>query len=122
MSIGWTLLLAVVGLALIMIGSSVYYSWILQRSVIGRIQDVDKIRLTRLPPDNWQKRFLKKSQREGKINLDAWARQKKKSLAKMRKLIAFVKKTRMVEDEETRQGVLRELSSIQQEWEAQEMD
>jgi hypothetical protein len=98
MDLGLILLLSVAALAFIMIGSSAYFSFFMKRMVFRHLSDLDHIRDTGLAPERWRER--------------AKAR-------KLKALIKFVKRTRMVEDDQVREGVLRDLSAIRRSWEGE---
>lgn len=116
MSLGAILLLSAVGLLLILAGSSVYFSWLMNKAVYSKLRDLNEIRTTQLPPASWQKSMLKKGKKSGSIGEADRSRQLKKDLKRLDGIVRFTQKTKMVEDEETRQLVLRELSQIRQMW------
>lgn len=120
MNLGVLLLLTVVALAAIMIGSSVYFSYLTNKMLFTQLRDLDDVRTNGLPPERWQRGYLKKGRRNGKIEEKDWARQKKKNLSALKKLTHFAKTTNMMEDEQTREGVLEELAVIKKTWESEE--
>lgn len=117
MGLGALLLLAALGLGLIMLVSSIYFQWLFRRMVLTRLRDLDTVRATGLAPPGWQKRYLKRIE-QNHYTPALWQRQLKKNLKNLARLEKFVRKTRLVESEETRAGVLMELSAIRQGWEA----
>ncbi len=117
MGLGALLLLAALGLGLIMLVSSIYFQWLFRRMVLTRLRDLDTVRATGLAPPDWQKRYLKRIE-QNRYTPALWQRQLKKNLKNLARLEKFVRKTRLVESEETRAGVLMELSAIRQGWEA----
>jgi hypothetical protein len=98
-SLGTSLLVAVVGLAAIMVASSFYYRWILERSLFTRLKDLDEIRTSGLPPARWLR----------KGSPPVWD---KRTLRGLKRLRSFVKRTRMVENEDTRALVIDEMNQI----------
>lgn len=117
MGLSALLLLAALGLGLIMLVSSIYFQWLFRRMVLTRLRDLDTVRATSLAPPGWQKRYLKRIE-QNRYTPALWQRQLKKNLKNLARLEKFVRKTRLVESEETRAGVLMELSAIRQDWEA----
>ncbi|MDR1599661.1 MAG: hypothetical protein LBS11_07305 [Oscillospiraceae bacterium] len=93
------LLIAVIGLAVVMLVSSLYYRSILERSLFARLRDLDYIRANGLPPERW-------------LRKGAPPRWDGRGLRRARALRRFVKHTRMVESEEVRSLVMDELDRI----------
>lgn len=120
MSLGITLLLSVVGLVVIMGGSCFYFSFWMQKAVFNQVNDLDYVRAYQLPPERWQKAYLKKCQKLGRIPPKLFNKQKRRNLRHLKGLTKFAKKTILMESEEVREGVLLELSQIRQQWEAEE--
>ena len=120
MSVGVIFLLAVVALLAIMVGSCFYFSFWMQKSTFNNVNDLDDIRSTQLPPERWQRSYLKKCRKLGRVPQELFEKQKKKDLRKLKKLIRFCKTTRLMESDEVRDGVLQELNMIKQEWQAQD--
>lgn len=118
MSLGVTLLLAVVSLAVIMVASCFYFMFWMKRSTFTTLSDLDEIRSTGLPPERWQKRYLEKCRKLGRIPPELFERQKKKDLRRLKKMIRFCRTTVLMESDDVRQGVLEELSRCRQEWQA----
>ena len=116
MDLGLLLLLSVIGLALIMAGSSAYFIFFMKRIVFRQLQDLDHIRNTGLVPERWQRGYLLKAKHD---NLRRWKRWKRKNLRRLKKLTRFVKTTRFMEDDNTRAGVLQELKDIRETWMAE---
>ncbi len=116
MGIGWILLLTVVGLGAIIVLSSVYYSWLMQKMLYGRVEDLEYVRIHAQPPDRWQRKFLIKARKMGKINPADQRRQTQKNLRKLEKLIRFAETTRFMESEEVREEVLLVLKLVRREW------
>ena len=116
MDLGLLLLLSVIGLALIMAGSSAYFIFFMKRIVFRQLQDLDHVRNTGLAPERWQKSYLIKSKRDSPSHR---RRQKRKNLKKLAQLTRFAKTTRFMEDDDTRAGVLQELKDIRETWAAE---
>jgi len=116
MDLGLLLLLSVIGLALIMAGSSAYFIFFMKRIVFRQLQDLDHVRGTGLAPERWQKGYLIKAKSDSPRR---WKRRKRKNLKKLAKLTRFAKTTRFMEDDDTRAGVLQELKGIRETWEAE---
>ena len=116
MGIGWILILSIAALGAILVLSSVYYSWLMQRLLYGRVEDLEYVRVHSLPPDRWQRRFLIKARKAGKIEPADQRRQTAKNLAKLEKLIRFAETTRFMESEEVRAEVLLVLRLVKREW------
>ena len=116
MNLWLVLLLTIAALALIMVLSSFYFSWLMQRLLYNNVEDIDYIRVHSLPPDRWQKRFLMKARKAGKIDPKAQNRQTRKNLRKLDKLIRFAETTRYMESEEVRKEVLLVLKLVKREW------
>lgn len=116
MGLGWILLITVVALILIMIASSFYYSWLLQKLLYEKIDDLEYIRAYSMPPNRWQRRFLIKARKMGRIDPEDQKKQTKKNLRKLEKLIAFAETTVCMENEDTRRQCLRVLRLVKREW------
>ena len=121
MSIGLTFLLSVIFLGLIMVGSCFYFMFWMNKSTFNYVNDLDEVRTTGQPAERWQKRYLKKCRKLGRIPPELFERQKKRNLRHLRKLERFCRTTKLMESEEVRQGVLQELSLLRQEWRAEEL-
>ena len=120
MSIGLTLLLAVVFLGLIMVGSCVYFMFWMNASTFNMVNDLDEVRSTGRPAERWQRRYLKKCRKLGRVPPALFERQKRRNLSRLKALERFCRTTRLMESEAVRQGVLQELSLLRQEWRAEE--
>lgn len=118
MSLGLTLILSVVCLAAVLVGSCVYFSAWMQKSTFSNLNALDWIRETHLPPEDWQKKYLKKCRKLGKEPPELFEKQKKRELKRLKKLRKFVKTTILVESEEVRADVLKDLDTVRQEWQA----
>lgn len=105
MNLGLTLLLACLGLAAIMIGSCRYFAWLMEKMVHRNLRDLDAIRTSGLPPDSWHKKLHRCG--EGL---------RKRDLKRLDGVIRFAKKTFLMEDEDTRAGILRDLQRIRLDW------
>lgn len=116
MSLGWILLLTIVALILIMIGSSFYFSWLMQKMLYDKVEDLEYIRAYSMPPDRWQRRFLMKARKAGRIDPEDQKKQTKKNLRKLEKLIRFAETTRYMEDENVRKECLLILKLVKREW------
>ncbi len=116
MGVGWILLLTVVALGAIIVLSSVYFSWLMQKMLYGRIEDLEYVRAHSQPPDRWQRKFLIKALKNGKIDPADQRKQTAKNLAKLEKLIRFAETTRFMESEEVRREVLLVLKVVKREW------
>ena len=120
MNIGLTLLLAVVFLALIMVGSCYYFMFWMNKSTFSKVNDLDEIRSTGRPPEDWQKSYLRKCRKLGRIPPELFEKQKKRNLRRLKGIVRFCRTTKLMESEDVRQGVLQELSLVRQEWQAEE--
>jgi hypothetical protein len=116
MGVGWMLLLTIVALGAILVLSSVYFSWLMQKMLYGRIEDLEYVRAYSQPPDRWQRRFLIKARKNGKVDPADQRRQTAKNLAKLEKLIRFAETTKFMESEEVRGEVLLVLKLVKREW------
>ena len=116
MGLGWTLLLAVVGLIAIIAGSCWYFSWLMSKLLYGRIEDLEYVRAYSQPPDRWQRRFLIRARKRGYIDPKEQNRQTRKNLKKLEKLIRFAETTRFMESDSVRQEVLLVLKLVKREW------
>lgn len=115
MNLGALLLLTALALVVILFGSSAYFRFVFRRMILNRLQDLDTVRATRLAPASWQKGYLARIKR-GKHTQAAWEKQRRRHLARLRALERFARKTNLMDSEETRRGVLRELTAIREEW------
>ena len=120
MNVGLTILLSVVALALVMVGSCFYFMFWMRKSTFDKLNDLDEIRTTQQPPERWQKRYLEKCRKLGRIPPELFEAQKKRDLRRLKKLERFCRTTVLMESEDVRQGVLQELSLVRQEWQARE--
>ena len=116
MGLGTILLLAVLGLVVIMLGSCVYFAWSMQRMVMARLRDLDSLRTDQLPPESWQKGYLKRARKRGAYDHADYARQKRRNMRKLMKMIKYARQTRLMESDEVREGVLEELRLIEKQW------
>ena len=111
-----TLIITLAALALIMLLSSFYFSWLMQKLLYNNVDDLEYVYNNGTAPDRWQRRFLKKAIKAGKIEPEAQKRQTRKNLRKLEKLIKFAGTTRFMEDENTRKMYLRQLDYTKREW------
>lgn len=116
MSVGWILILTVVALGAIIVLSSVYFSWLMQKLLYGRIEDIEYIRNHSQPPDRWQRRFLIKARKNGAIDPADQKKQTAKNIERLEKLIRFSETTRFMESEQVREEVLLVLKLVKREW------
>lgn len=117
MGLGWILLITIVALVLIMIASCVYFSWLMQKLLYNKVEDIEYIRAYSMPPDRWMRRFYQKARRNGgKIDPEDQRKQTKKNLRKLEKLLKFAETTRFMEDESVRREVLLVLKLVKREW------
>ncbi|MGI6239102.1 MAG: hypothetical protein ACOYI5_05685 [Christensenellales bacterium] len=116
MGVGWMLLLTVVALGAILVLSSWYFSWLMQRLLYGKIEDLEYVRAYSQPPERWQRRFLIRARKRGEIDPAAQRRQTAKNVKKLEKLIRFAETTRFMEDERVREEVLLVLKIVKREW------
>lgn len=116
MSLGWILLLTVVALILIMVGSCFYFSWVMQKLLYDKVEDLEYIRSYSMPPDRWQRRFLIKARKQGRIDPKEQKKQTKKNLRKLEKVIKFAETTRYMENEQVRKECLLVLKLVKREW------
>ena len=116
MSLGWILLITVAALALIMIGSCYYFSWCMQKMLYDKIDDLEYIRAYSMPPDRWQRRFLIKARKAGRIDPKDQKKQTKKNLRKLEKIVRFAETTRFIENEKVRKESLMILKLVKREW------
>lgn len=116
MSLGWILLLTIVALILIMIASSFYYSWLLQKLLYDKLEDLEYIRVYSMPPDRWQRKFLIKARKQGRIDPADQKKQTRKNLRKLEKLLNFAETTRFMENEQVRKECLLVLKLVKREW------
>ena len=116
MGLGWILLISVAALVLIIVASSWYFSWLMQKLMYDKIEDLEYIRAYSMPPDRWQRKFLIRSRKAGKIDPEDQKRQTKKNLKKLEKVIHFAERTRFMENEQVRSEVLVTLKLVKREW------
>lgn len=116
MNVGLTLLLTVAALILIIVGSSYYFSWLMQKLLYDKIEDLEYIRAHSLPPDRWQRRFLIRSRKRGAIDPAEQKKQTRKNLKKLEKIIRFAETTKFMENEDVRREVLLVLKLVKREW------
>ena len=117
MGLGWILLLTIVALALIMVASCWYFSWLMQKLLYNKIEDIDYIRAYSMPPDRWMKKFYDKARKAGgKIDPEDQKKQTKKNLKKLEKLVKFAETTKFMENESVRNEVLLVLKLVKREW------
>jgi len=92
------LLIAILALGGILVGSGFYFSWWMNRILASKLRDLDEVRFTGLPPERWRRgtRLTQVRRLDG--------------------LTRFVRKTKMVEDDQVRHQVLDELARIRGEW------
>lgn len=116
MSVGLILLLTVVALILIIIASSWYFSWLMQKLLYDKIEDLEYIRAYSMPPDRWQRRFLMRSRKRGSIDPVEQKKQTRKNLKKLDKIIRFAEMTKFMENDQVRKEVLLVLKLVKREW------
>lgn len=116
MGVGWMLLLTVVALVLIIVASCWYFSWLMQKLLYGKIEDLEYIRAYSMPPDRWQRRFLIRSRKRGSIDPAEHKKQTRKNLKKLDKIIRFAETTRFMESDQVRSEVLLVLKLVKREW------
>ncbi|BFT73605.1 hypothetical protein [Paenibacillus sp. P36] len=116
-----TLLVFFVCLSLIMVGSLWYMRVLLEKMVGGKLRDLETLTATGTIPEAWSVKFNERMiqhQKQGNTKqVDRIERMARKSyLNKIGKLIAFVKKSTLVESEEARKATLRILQRVEREW------
>ena len=116
MSLGWLLFLAVVGLIALLVGSCWYFSFCMNKLLYSQINDLEYIRSYGLPPDRWQRRYLKRAQKRGSVDREEEKKQIKKNLRRLEGVIRFARTTKFMESEGTRADVLEVLSDIKRDW------
>lgn len=116
MGLGWILLLTVIALILIIVASCWYFSWLMQKLLYNKVEDIEYIRAYSMPPDRWQRKFLMKARKTGKIDPADQKKQTKKNLRNLEKLIKFAETTRFMENESVRNEVLLVLKLVKREW------
>lgn len=116
MSVGLILLLTVAALILIIIASSWYFSWLMQKLLYDKIEDLEYIRAYSMPPDRWQRRFLMRSRKRGSIDPAEQKKQTRKNLRKLDKIIRFAEMTKFMENDQVRKEVLLVLKLVKREW------
>ena len=116
MGVGWMLLLTVVALVLIIVASCWYFSWLMQKLLYGKIEDLEYIRAYSMPPDRWQRRFLIRSRKRGSIDPAEQKKQTRKNLKKLDKIIRFAETTRFMESDQVRSEVLLVLKLVKRDW------
>lgn len=68
MGLGWILLITIAALLLVIVASCWYFSWLMQKLLYGKIEDLEYVRAYSMPPDRWQRRFLVRSRKRGSID------------------------------------------------------
>lgn len=116
-----TLLIFFVCLSLIMVGSLWYMRVLLEKMVGGKLRDLETLTATGTIPETWTAKYNERMIQHQKVGnskqVDRIERMARKSyLNKIGKLIAFVKKSTLVESEESRKATLRILLRVEREW------
>ena len=119
MSLGMSLIFAFVGLIVIMVGSGWYYAWVMEKMLNSKVRDLDTIRSTQMPPNDWRKGLQKKLERGKQVSQAEMNAQWQQDIKRLDGVIKFSQKTTLMEDEQTREGILRDLDQIRREWQAQ---
>lgn len=115
------LLVFFVGLSLIMLGSLWYMRVLLEKMVGGKLRDLETLTATGTVPETWSAKFNQRMIHYQKLGdtrqVDRIGRTAQKHyLNRIGKLISFVKKSTLVENEESRKATLRLLQRVEQEW------
>ncbi len=120
MSVGWIVLLSAIALAGVVAGSCWYMAAMMNLLFVRKHVEIDEVLSTGLPPQAWQKSYLKKLQHiKSKGASDASIlqlarKQQKRNVVRLRRLERYVRKTNMVEDESARKNTLLLLDQCKQ--------
>ncbi|MBM7566053.1 hypothetical protein [Paenibacillus sacheonensis] len=120
-AIALILLVFMACLTLIMVASIWYMRLMLDKIFGEKHRDLEHIASTGMIPERWSLKHAKKMIRLYEKGDDRALRSARRAAArsylrKLRRLSAYVKKTNLVENEETRQSMLRNLRQAAREW------
>lgn len=117
MGLGWILLITIAALALIMVASCWYFSWLMQKLLYNKVEDIEYIRAYSMPPERWMHKIYTKARKNGgKMDPDELKKQTKKNLKKLEKLLKFAETTNFMESESVRNEVILVLKLVKREW------
>ncbi|WP_308638155.1 hypothetical protein [Paenibacillus silvisoli] len=115
------LLIFIVCLLLIML-ASIWYMRLMMEKIFGeKHRDMEAIASTGMIPESWSRKYTMKMIRLQQTGNEEELRKTKRAAArsylrKLRRLTAYVGKTNLVDSEETRKQMLRELQKVREEW------
>lgn len=115
------LLVFFVCLSLIMVGSLWYMRVLLEKMVGGKLRDLESLTATGTIPEAWSAKYNERMIHYQKLGDTTQVNRigrtaQKVYLNRIGKLISFVKKSTLVENEESRKATLRILQRVEREW------
>ncbi|MDD9268865.1 hypothetical protein ACFPES_17635 [Paenibacillus sp. GCM10023248] len=115
------LLVFFAALSLIMLGSLWYMRVLLEKMVGGKLRDLETLTTTGTVPETWSAKYNERMIHYQKLgDLEQVNRisrmAQKRYLNRIGKLISFVNKSTLVENEESRKATLRILQRVEREW------
>lgn len=120
MSLGWIILLSAILLLVIIVGSNWYMAAMMNVLFVKKHIEIDEVLSSGQPPEAWQKRYQKKM---GRLKSQGASEEKIARLTKaqyghniagLERLIRYVQKTNLVEDENARSSALAQLEQCKQ--------
>jgi hypothetical protein len=116
-----TLLIFFSCLCLIMWGSLWYMRVLLDKIIGSKMRDLETLTATGTIPEQWSTKYAQRMIRWQQLGDEVRLKQVQRSsrkfyLNKISKLTAYVKKTNLVQNEESRTHTLRILQRVEQEW------
>ncbi|QHT59628.1 hypothetical protein GXP70_06470 [Paenibacillus lycopersici] len=120
-AIALILLLFLAALSLVMLASIWYMRFMLNKIFGEKHRDLEHITATGTIPERWSLKHTKRMIRlrekgDDKALAGAQRSAARSYVRKIRRLAAYVNKTNLVENEETRQFMLRSLKQVSREW------
>ena len=117
MELGWILLITIAALALIMVASCWYFSWLMQKLLYNKVEDIEYIRAYSMPPERWMHKLYEKARKNGgKMDPEEHKKYIRKNLRRLDKLLKFAETTKFMESESVRNEVLLVLKLVKREW------
>lgn len=121
------LLVFLLFLGLLMVGSMFYMNYLMRKYIGSKHSLLEEITNSGKVPRIWSDKYVKKINRltsegkhQGSAEIKLHAHQY--YMKKLNRLMAYVKKTNLVEDEETRSVLLKDLSEVKIQWEEMNPD
>jgi len=116
------IVLSLLSIFLLMLFSTWFMNYFMKKYIGNRHQTLEELLITEKAPQTWSRKFEKrmaawekKGGHEEKIT--AHHQQACKSyIRRLNKFVAYIQKTNLVQDEETRQEILSDLGRINEKW------